>query len=105
MENFCSLQVLNSSNHAVSVYTLQTHVVLRQAWLEDIHPVRVLICFSHTISIYTLQTHAVLRQAWLEDIRPVLVLNKMDRLMTELKMSPVEAHLHLQQILEQVSGY
>ena len=48
------------------------------------------------------QTNAVLRQAWLENIRPVLVLNKLDRLITELKMSPMEAYLHLQQILEQV---
>lgn len=49
------------------------------------------------------QTHAVLRQAWLENIRPVLVLNKFDRLVTELKMSPLEAFLHLQQILVQVN--
>ena len=48
------------------------------------------------------QTHAVLRQAWLENIKPVLVLNKVDRLITELKMTPLEAHLHLAQILEQV---
>ncbi|KAL8613440.1 hypothetical protein ACOMHN_057159 [Nucella lapillus] len=49
------------------------------------------------------QTHAVLRQAWLENIRPVLVLNKMDRLVAELKMSPMEAFLHLQNILVQVN--
>ncbi|KAK7465188.1 hypothetical protein BaRGS_00037651 [Batillaria attramentaria] len=49
------------------------------------------------------QTHAVLRQAWLENIRPVLVLNKFDRLITELKMSPLEAFLHLQQILVEVN--
>ncbi|XP_046350555.2 elongation factor-like GTPase 1 [Haliotis rufescens] len=49
------------------------------------------------------QTHAVLRQAWLENIKPVLVLNKIDRLVLELKMSPLEAHMHLQQILEQVN--
>ncbi|XP_070543409.1 elongation factor-like GTPase 1 [Ptychodera flava] len=50
------------------------------------------------------QTHVVLRQAWLENIKPVLVLNKIDRLITELKYSPMEAHLHLQQILEQVNA-
>ena len=49
-----------------------------------------------------LQTHAVLRQAWLENIKPVLVLNKMDRLILELKMTPEEAYLHLTQILQQV---
>ncbi|XP_074650773.1 elongation factor-like GTPase 1 [Tubulanus polymorphus] len=50
------------------------------------------------------QTHVVLRQAWLENIKPVLVLNKIDRLINELKMTPQEAYLHLQQVLEQVNA-
>lgn len=49
------------------------------------------------------QTHAVLRQAWLENIRPILVLNKIDRLIGELKMEPQEAFYQLQQTLEQVN--
>ena len=49
------------------------------------------------------QTQAVLQQAWTEGIKPCLVLNKVDRLITELKYSPTEAYYHLQQILEQVS--
>lgn len=48
------------------------------------------------------QTQAVLRQAWLENIRPVLVINKIDRLIVELKFSPQEAYAHLKNILEQV---
>ncbi|XP_068131426.1 elongation factor-like GTPase 1 [Hyperolius riggenbachi] len=50
------------------------------------------------------QTQAVLRQAWLENIRPVLVINKIDRLIVELKLSPQEAYGHLQKILEQVNA-
>ena len=50
------------------------------------------------------QTQAVLQQAWVEGIKPCLVLNKIDRLVTELKYSPTEAYYHLQQILEQVRG-
>ncbi|XP_066503596.1 elongation factor-like GTPase 1 [Hoplias malabaricus] len=50
------------------------------------------------------QTQAVLRQAWLENIRPVLVINKIDRLIVELKLSPQEAYTHLQKILEQVNA-
>ncbi|XP_060579204.1 elongation factor-like GTPase 1 [Ruditapes philippinarum] len=49
------------------------------------------------------QTHAVLRQAWLENIKPILVLNKLDRLILELKMEPAEAFNHLQQILTEVN--
>ncbi|XP_072324850.1 elongation factor-like GTPase 1 isoform X2 [Scyliorhinus torazame] len=49
-------------------------------------------------------TQAVLRQAWLENIRPVLVINKIDRLIIELKLTPLEAYIHLQKILEQVNA-
>lgn len=54
--------------------------------------------------ISNLQTVTVLRQAWLDRVRPILVLNKCDRLITELKLSPVEAYHHLSQLLEQVNA-
>lgn len=50
------------------------------------------------------QTVAVLRQSWIEHMKPVLVINKMDRLITELKMSPGEAHVHLTKLVEQVNA-
>ncbi|XP_071329087.1 elongation factor-like GTPase 1 isoform X2 [Trachinotus anak] len=50
------------------------------------------------------QTQVVLRQAWLENIRPVLVINKIDRLITELKLTSQEAYTHLQKMLEQVNA-
>nr|XP_032803410.1 elongation factor-like GTPase 1 [Petromyzon marinus] len=50
------------------------------------------------------QTQMVLRQAWLENIHPCLVINKIDRLITELKLTPTEAHIQLQKILEQVNA-
>ncbi|KAG6039853.1 hypothetical protein E4U41_001963 [Claviceps citrina] len=50
------------------------------------------------------QTVTVLRQAWTEKLKPLLVINKMDRLITELKMTPAEAYLHLSKLLEQVNA-
>jgi len=50
------------------------------------------------------QTITVLRQCWIEKLKPLLVINKMDRLITELKMSPGEAYTHLSQLLEQVNA-
>ncbi|KAF9334511.1 Cytoplasmic GTPase/eEF2-like protein (ribosomal biogenesis) [Podila minutissima] len=50
------------------------------------------------------QTHTVLRQAWRECVRPVLVINKIDRLITELQFTPMEAYIHLNKILEQVNA-
>ncbi|KAJ7075890.1 P-loop containing nucleoside triphosphate hydrolase protein [Mycena belliarum] len=50
------------------------------------------------------QTIAVLRQAWLDRLRPVLVINKFDRLITELQLAPVEAYHHLARLIEQVNA-
>ena len=50
------------------------------------------------------QTHAVLRQASLENLKLILVLNKIDRLVLELKMSPLEAYNHMLSILEQFNA-
>lgn len=50
------------------------------------------------------QTVTVLRQVWIEKLKPLLVINKMDRLVTELQMSPEEAYSHLSKLLEQVNA-
>lgn len=46
----------------------------------------------------------MLRQAWQDRLRPILVINKFDRLITELKLAPVEAYHHLSQLIEQVNA-
>ncbi|KAL8479138.1 hypothetical protein ACS0TY_026115 [Phlomoides rotata] len=51
-----------------------------------------------------IQTHAVLRQAWIEKLTPCLVLNKVDRLICELKLSPMEAYNRLLRIIHEVNG-
>jgi len=50
------------------------------------------------------QTVAVLRQSWMEHMKPLLVINKMDRLITELRMSSGEAYIHLTKLIEQVNA-
>lgn len=50
------------------------------------------------------QTVTVLRQVWIEKLKPLLVINKIDRLITELKMTPAEAYLHLERVLEGVNA-
>ncbi len=48
------------------------------------------------------QTVAVIRQAWQEHITPCLVLNKIDRLISELQMDSADAYTHMVRIIEQV---
>ncbi|KDE05785.1 hypothetical protein MVLG_03876 [Microbotryum lychnidis-dioicae p1A1 Lamole] len=50
------------------------------------------------------QTITVLRQTHLSYLRPLLVINKIDRLVTELKLSPSEAYHHLSRIIEDVNA-
>ncbi|KAF8635904.1 hypothetical protein AX15_000083 [Amanita polypyramis BW_CC] len=50
------------------------------------------------------QTIAVLRQAWQDRLRPILIINKLDRLVTELKLAPIEAYHHLVRLIEQVNA-
>lgn len=49
------------------------------------------------------QTETVLRQALQERIKPVLMLNKMDRVLLELKMDPEEAYQRFRKTVEDVN--
>ncbi|XP_045511876.1 elongation factor-like GTPase 1 isoform X2 [Pieris brassicae] len=50
------------------------------------------------------QTKLVLKQAYSENIKPVLVLNKIDRLIVEMRMTALDAYVHITQVLEQVNA-
>lgn len=50
------------------------------------------------------QTRNVLRQAWIDNLKPLLVLNKIDRLITELQLSPLDAYLRLAEVINQVNA-
>lgn len=49
------------------------------------------------------QTHAVVYKALRERLRPCLVLNKIDRLAVEMRLSTVEAFHHLRRLVENVN--
>ncbi|KAI4495818.1 hypothetical protein M0802_008441 [Mischocyttarus mexicanus] len=50
------------------------------------------------------QTRSALSIAYIEGLKPILILNKIDRLITEIKLSPLDAYFHLRQLLEQVNA-
>ncbi|KAL4448964.1 hypothetical protein ABPG77_007681 [Micractinium sp. CCAP 211/92] len=50
-----------------------------------------------------IQTHAVLRQAWEEKVKLCLVINKLDRLILELCLTPAEAYERLKAIIAHVN--
>lgn len=92
------------AQHAINLLDSPGHVdfcseVSTAARLSDGCIVLVDVCEGVCV-----QTHAVLRQAWEEGLEPVLVLNKMDRLITELRLSPQEAYNRLRTLLSEVNG-
>lgn len=50
------------------------------------------------------QTETVFRQALRERVKPVLFINKVDRVIKELKLSPEEMQARFKQIIEEVNG-
>ncbi|XP_032514217.2 elongation factor-like GTPase 1 isoform X3 [Danaus plexippus] len=50
------------------------------------------------------QTRLVLKQAYSENMKAVLVFNKIDRLIVEMKMTALDAYVHIAQLLEQVNA-
>ncbi|CAH2351874.1 ribosome assembly protein 1 [[Candida] railenensis] len=50
------------------------------------------------------QTVNVLRQCWVDKLKPILVLNKIDRLFIEWKLTPLEAYQQLSRVIEQVNS-
>ncbi|ALC44843.1 CG33158 [Drosophila busckii] len=50
------------------------------------------------------QTRACLKQIYEEQLKPVLLLNKLDRLILEKQLTPLDAYFHLSQVLEQVNA-
>lgn len=50
------------------------------------------------------QTVNVMRQCWVDNLKPLLVVNKIDRLVTEWKLLPLEAYQHISRIIEQVNS-
>lgn len=46
------------------------------------------------------QTRGALSMSFVEGLKPVLVLNKIDRLITEMQLSPLDAYVHLSQVLD-----
>lgn len=50
------------------------------------------------------QTVNVLRQCWVDKLKPILVVNKIDRLVTEWQLTPMEAYQHIARVIEQVNS-
>ncbi|KAI3482641.1 hypothetical protein L1887_54645 [Cichorium endivia] len=94
-------KLLSRNHSAMTNEQLSFPLCCRLSSLTDHHN---LSCRRSVCSSQRTHTVTVLRQAWQDGLEPILVLNKVDRLITELKLSPNEAYHHLIQVIEQVNA-
>jgi len=71
---------------------------------RGLHPGKLIVPVRFSDAEKYCQTIAVLRQSWKDGLRPILVVNKLDRLITELKLSTLEAYHHISRLIEQVNA-
>lgn len=62
------------------------------------------VCDFSLRFLLSMKTIQAIKEVWSEKISPVLVINKIDKLITDLKMDPLDAYKHICQILEQVNA-
>jgi elongation factor 2 len=62
------------------------------------------ICLVCAVEGVMPQTEVVFRQALRERVKPVLFINKVDRLIKELKLSPEEMQKRFEEIIQEVNG-
>jgi len=62
------------------------------------------ICLVCAVEGVMPQTETVFRQALRERVKPVLFINKVDRLIKELKLSPEEMQKRFEEIIQEVNG-
>jgi translation elongation factor EF-G len=93
----------------------QTHAVLRQAWTERMKPclvlnkVRLMALTSELSTVicagFLSLTHWVNHDIWSSSKSPTpCSCTQVDRLITELRLTPMEAYWHLQRVLERTNA-
>lgn len=96
-----------SSEVSTAVRLCDGAIVLVKDDLMDYYFATTLYLIVHQVDVVEgvgPQTRICLKQAYTESIKPILVLNKIDRLITEKKMSALDAYVHISQVLEQVNA-
>jgi elongation factor 2 len=101
--NISLLQTLDQIRYVVNLVDTPGHVDFSGKVTRAMRVIDGAIIVVDAVEGVMAQTENVLRTAIKESVRPVLFINKIDRLILELKLSPVQIQERLSNIIEQIN--
>ncbi|KAF2675426.1 U5 small nuclear ribonucleoprotein component [Microthyrium microscopicum] len=97
------LQSTKGKSHLVNIIDTPGHVNFVDEVAASLRLADGLVLVVDVVEGVQIQTELTIKHAILEDLPIVLVINKMDRLMLELKLPPQDAYFKLKHVIEEVN--
>lgn len=97
------LQGTKGKSHLISLLDTPGHVNFADEVAASLRLVDGVVLVVDVVEGVQVQTEQVIRHAVLEGLPIVLVINKMDRLILELKLPPADAYFKLKHVVEEVN--
>jgi U5 small nuclear ribonucleoprotein component len=97
------LQTTKGKSHLLNIMDTPGHVNFADEVAASLRLVDGVVLVVDVVEGVQVQTELIIKHAVLEDLPIVLVINKMDRLILELKLPPQDAYFKLKHVVEEVN--
>jgi U5 small nuclear ribonucleoprotein component len=97
------LQSTKGKSHLLNIIDTPGHVNFADEVAASLRLVDGVVLVVDVVEGVQIQTEMIIKHAVLEDLPIVLVINKMDRLILELKLPPQDAYFKLKHVVEEVN--
>jgi 116 kDa U5 small nuclear ribonucleoprotein component len=97
------LQSTKGKSHLVNIIDTPGHVNFADEVAASLRLADGLVLVVDVVEGVQVNTELIIKHAVLEDLPIVLVINKMDRLILELKLPPLDAYFKLKHVIEEVN--
>jgi len=97
------MQGTRGKSHVLNIIDTPGHVNFVDEVASSLRLVDGVVLVVDVVEGVQINTEQVIKHAVLEDLPMVLVINKMDRLMLELKLPPTDAYFKLKHVVEEVN--
>jgi U5 small nuclear ribonucleoprotein component len=97
------LQSTKGKSHLINIIDTPGHVNFADEVAASLRLADGVVLVVDVVEGVQVQTELIIKHAILEDLPLVLVVNKMDRLILELKLPPADAYFKLKHVIEEVN--
>ena len=97
------LQSTKGKSHLINILDTPGHVNFVDEVAASLRLVDGVVLVIDVVEGVQINTEQIIRHAVLEDLPLTLIINKMDRLILELKLPPVDAYFKLKHVVEEVN--